>query len=314
MQKIALIFPCFNEEEVLFFSKNQILQKFNELVSSGLIDKKSRICFVDDGSKDNTWSIIQDFTEKEIIGIKLSRNFGHQFALLAGLDTLKDQFDSYVTMDVDLQDDIESLNSMIDEYKKGFDIVYGVRNDRTTDRRFKRISAEFFYNLMRKLGVNTIFNHADYRLISNKALIEFLKYQESHLFLRGIFPLIGLEQSWVYYKRKPRLLGESNYSLKEMISFAWEGITSFSIKPLKLITGIGIIALIISIILSVWAIFQLISGSVITGWTSIVILIIFFGGIQSISLGIIGEYIGKIYVQAKNRPRFSIEKIQYNRE
>lgn len=314
MQKIAFIFPCYNEEDTLTSSKEQILQKFNQLIFSKLIDKESRICFVDDGSRDSTWEIIESFEEKEITGIKLSRNFGHQFALLAGLDALKNQFDTYITMDVDLQDDIDSLDDMISEFTKGFDVVYGVRNDRTSDSLFKKMTAEFFYKLMQRLGVNTIFNHADYRLVSNRALNEFLKYNESHLFLRGIFPLVGLKQSRIYYKRNPRLFGESKYPLKKMISFAWEGITSFSVKPLKMITGIGIIAMLISVILSIWAIIQLIRGSAITGWTSIVILIIFFGGIQSLSLGIIGEYIGKIYMQSKNRPRFGIEKIKHNNE
>lgn len=312
MQKIAFIFPCYNEEEILFSSKELILLKFRQLISSNLINSESRVCFVDDGSSDNTWSIIEGFDDKEIIGIKLSRNFGHQFALLAGLSNLKNRFDAYITMDVDLQDDINSLEDMVIEFQKGFDIVYGVRNNRTSDSRFKRTTAEFFYKFMRVLGVKTVYNHADYRLISNKALNEFLKYSESHLFLRGIFPLIGLKQSQIYYKRNPRLLGESKYPLKKMLSFAWEGITSFSIKPLKLITGIGLLALVISIVLSIWALIQLLKGNVITGWTSIVILIIFFGGIQSISMGIIGEYIGKIYIQSKDRPRFSIEKIKQN--
>lgn len=314
MKKIAFIFPCYNEEETMISSKEQILLKFNQLIFSKLIDRESRICFVNDGSRDNTWSIIESFKEEEIIGIKLTRNFGHQFALLAGLDALKNQFDAYITMDVDLQDDINSLDDMIGEFQKGFDVVYGVRNDRTSDSLFKKITAEFFYRMMGKLGVKTIFNHADYRLISNTALNEFLKYEESHLFLRGIFPLVGLKQSQIYYKRNPRMLGESKYPLNKMISFAWEGITSFSVKPLKLITTIGALSLIISMFLSIWAILQLIIGSTITGWTSIVILIIFFGGIQSISLGIIGEYLGKIYMQSKNRPRYGIEIIKKNDE
>lgn len=312
MQKVALIFPCYQEEKTLPFSKEQILKKFHDLIDKQLINSESKVCFVDDGSNDQTWEIIENFQEKEIIGIKLSRNFGHQFALLAGLSSLKNQFDAYITMDVDLQDDINSLEDMIREFQKGFDVVYGVRDNRDSDTYFKKTSAEFFYKLMKKLGVKTIFNHADYRLISNHALLEFLKYSESHLFLRGIFPLVGLKQSEIYYKRNPRLLGESKYPLRKMLSFAWEGITSFSVKPLKLITNIGMLAVVVSIVLSIWAIFQMINGNTITGWTSIIILVIFFGGIQSISLGIIGEYIGKIYMQSKNRPRFSVEKIKHN--
>jgi len=310
MKKIVIIFPCYNEEEILFQTKNEIVNKFGELKHKNLISWDSKICFVDDGSKDQTWEIIESFKEENIIGIKLARNVGHQFTLLAGLETLKNQFDAYITMDVDLQDDINSLSDMIEEYLKGYDIVYGVREERTTDTYFKRKTAEIFYTLMIKMGVNIHYNHADYRLINNRVLLEFLAFKESHLFLRGIFPLIGFQQSKIFYKRKERLLGESKYPLKKMLSFAWEGITSFSDKPIKLVLNLGIFSIVVSLILCVWALIQLLLGNTITGWTSIIVLIIFFGGVQTLSLGLIGEYIGKIYIQSKNRPRYGVEKLK----
>lgn len=310
MNKVVIIFPCYNEEEILTKTKNEIVEKFTKLVSKKIISPDSKICFVDDGSKDTTWKIIESFQETNIIGIKLARNVGHQFTLLAGLETLKDIFDAYITMDVDLQDDINSIEDMIIEYSKGNDIVFGIRDERTTDTFFKRKTAELFYLLMIKLGVNIHYNHADYRLINNKVLLEFLKFNESHLFLRGIFPLIGFQQSRIYYKRKERELGESKYPIKKMLSFAWEGITSFSDKPIKLVLNLGIFSIFISLILGCWALIQLVLGNTITGWTSLVVLIIFFGGIQTLSLGLIGEYIGKIYIQSKNRPRYGVEKFK----
>ena len=312
MNKIVLIFPCYNEEEVIVSSKKIILEKLENLIFQKKLHSESRICFVDDGSKDKTWEIISSFEEEEIIGIKLSRNYGHQFALLAGLESLKDQFDAYITLDVDLQDDIDSLSEMIDSYHTGNEIVYGVRNDRKTDDLFKRKSANFFYLLMKKMGVDTIHNHADYRLINNRALTEFLKYKESHLFLRGIFPLIGFKQGSIYYKRQERQQGTSKYPLKKMLSFAWEGITSFSNKPLKIVLFIGIMSILISALLFIYALIQMFRGNVVTGWTSTTIIIIFFGGLQTFSIGIIGEYIGKMYLQVKQRPRYTIEKITTN--
>lgn len=215
MNKIVIIFPCYNEEEILTQTKNEIVQKFDELVQKDIISTDSKICFGDDGSKDRTWEIIDNFTEYNVLGIKLARNVGHQFTLLAGLETLKDKFDGYITMDVDLQDDINSLERMIVEYLKGNDIVYGIGEERESDTFFKRKTAELFYIIMLRLGVNIYYNHADYRLINNRVLSEFLKYKESHLFLRGIFPLIGFKQSKVYYSRKERVLGESKYPLKK---------------------------------------------------------------------------------------------------
>lgn len=310
MHKVVIIFPCYNEEEVLEKTKNEIVEKFKYLVLKNIISLESKICFVDDGSKDQTWKIIENFQESNIIGIKLARNVGHQFTLLAGLESLKDNFDAYITMDVDLQDDINSIEDMIIEFSKGNDIVFGIREERKTDTYFKRKTAELFYLLMLKLGVNIYYNHADYRLINNKVLHEFLKYKETHLFLRGIFPLIGFKQSKIYYKRKERLLGESKYPLKKMLSFAWEGITSFSDKPIKLVLNLGIFSIFVSLMLGFWALIQLFLGNTITGWTSLVVLIIFFGGVQTLSLGLIGEYIGKIYIQTKNRPRYGVEKFK----
>ncbi len=310
--KILLILPCYNEEEVLPDSTKKIFAFFDQLISENYIEQNSKICFVDDGSKDMTWKIISNLNHKYVYGLKLSNNFGHQNALLAGLDHFKNQFDVYITLDVDLQDDITVIKQMISEYKKGNNIVYGVRKDRSTDSFFKRNTAKLFYNFMTWLGVNTIPNHADFRLIDNKALLQFLQYTETHLFLRAIFPSIGLKHSKVYYNRLKRQYGETKYPLKKMLSFAWDGITSFSVKPLKLVLFTGIITLFISIILFIWASIQLLRGEVVTGWFSTITLIIFFGGLQTFSLGIIGEYIGKIFIQTKNRPRYLIDQIINN--
>jgi len=308
---LAIILPCYNEEEILNFSKQKLLNKLNNLISLNKISGDSKLCFVDDGSSDQTWKILDSYHQKEIITIKLANNFGHQFALLAGLETLKNSFDAYITIDVDLQDDINCIDLMVDSYMNDDDIVYGVRNDRKNDTYFKRKTATLFYNLMSKMGVNSIKHHADFRLISNTVLLEFLKFKESHLFLRGIFPVIGFKQGVVYYKRKERSLGESKYPLKKMLSFAWDGITSFSNKPLKVVLYIGVFSLILSVFLIVYALAQLIIGNVVSGWTSILIAIVFFGGLQTLAIGVIGEYIGKIYYQVKRRPRYIIETIRH---
>ncbi len=306
---LVIILPCYNEEEVLDISKNHLLNKLNNLIEEKIINEKSKLCFVDDGSKDKTWEILGSYNETAIISVKLANNFGHQFALLAGLETLKGDFDIYITIDVDLQDDINCIDKMVTSYINGDDIVYGVRNDRKNDTYFKRKTATLFYNLMSKMGVNSIKHHADFRLISNTVLLEFLKFKESHLFLRGIFPVIGFKQGVVYYKREERSLGESKYPLKKMLSFAWDGITSFSNKPLKVVLYIGVFSLILSVFLIVYALAQLIIGNVVSGWTSILIAIVFFGGLQTLAIGVIGEYIGKIYYQVKRRPRYIIETI-----
>ena len=307
--RLLLVFPCYNESEILPEVLPKIFDYFENLVASKNISEKSRICFVDDGSIDNTWQLISKIDKPYVNAIKLSTNFGHQKALLAGLETFRDKFDVYITMDVDLQDDINVIKQMLDAYFKGNNIVYGVREDRSTDTVFKKTTAQLFYKLMNFLGVKIIFNHADFRLIDNKALNFFLAYKESHLFLRAIFPNIGLQSTKVYYKRLKRVKGNSKYPFKKMLAFAWDGITSFSAKPLKMVLYFGVFSLIISLILIIWASVQLLLGNTITGWFSIIILIIFFGGSQLFALGIIGEYIGKIFIETKKRPRYLIDKI-----
>ncbi len=307
--RLLVIFPCYNEEEVLKTIINRFFSYFEGLINRKAIAKNSRICFVDDGSKDKTWREINDLKSEYVYGIKLTNNFGHQKALLAGMDTFKNEFDAYVTLDVDLQDDFTVLEEMLEKLHGGTDIVYGVRNDRTTDSPLKRKTAGLFYNIMEKMGVKTIHNHADFRLINNKALHALLTFPESHLFLRAIFPVIGLNHDVVYYKRQSRDVGESKYPIRKMISFAWEGITSFSATPLRLVLVVGLISILISIGLLVWATIVLLLGKGVTGWFSMITVIIFFGGVQTFAIGIIGEYVGKIYVQSKNRPRYLIDTV-----
>ncbi len=310
--KLLIVLPCYNEEMVLRDSIFSLFTYFEDMVAQADISAESRICFVDDGSDDLTWKRIEEFTQPYVRGIKLSKNFGHQKALLAGLESFANEFDSYATLDVDLQDDHRVLKEMILCQKKGFDIVYGVRNDRTTDNFFKRGTARAFYKLMEHLGVKSIKNHADYRMINNKTLSSFLQFKEYHLFLRAIFPLMGFRTTIVYYKRQARGSGNSKYSLRKMIAFAWEGITSFSTTPLRLVLAAGLFSLLISFVLMIWATIELLIGNTITGWFSIITLIMFFGGIQTFAIGILGEYIGKIFVQVKSRPRYIIEKIIKN--
>ncbi len=307
--KLLVIFPCFNEQEVLSNSINSFFIYFENLVKSGIISNESGICFVDDGSSDETWNILTSFSQEYINAIKFSNNFGHQNALLAGLESFKNEYEIYITLDVDLQDDFYVIEEMIAKYNEGFDIVYGVRNDRTTDSMLKRGTAKMFYNLMDKMGVKTIKNHADFRLINNQALLSLLKFPESHLFLRAIFPVIGLKHAIVYYKRLPREVGISKYPFRKMLSFAWNGITSFSATPLRIVLLVGLFSILLSFVLLLWAAIQLLKGNVIHGWFSMIAVVTFFGGIQTFAIGIIGEYIGKIYIQTKNRPRYIIDKI-----
>ena len=301
MIKLCLIVPCYNEEEILVTTYARLSKLLQELIAKGVLNESSKICFVDDGSRDSTWQILEkiSYSDDKISVIKLSRNFGHQFALLAGLDSMVNLFDIYITIDADLQDDISTLEEMIHQYNEGNEIVYGVRKDRRSDTIMKRKTAEFFYHLMKGLGVNTIYNHSDYRLISNKVLIEFLRFREVNLFLRGIFPLVGFKNSCVFYERKVREAGTTKYPFRKMITFAWEGISSFSIRPMRMILYLGILTFIFSLVISVWAIIVL-----------IIFLTTTIGGIQMISLGIIGEYIGKIYNEIKDRPRYIIEKMK----
>ena len=306
---IYFVLPCYNEEECIKETTLRIKSKMNTLVKTKSISTKSKIVYIDDGSKDKTWSIIESL-DSQVIGLKLSKNQGHQNALLAGLIYSKDFCDAAISMDADLQDDIEVIDQFIEEFKQGAEIVYGVRSERKKDSFFKRNTALIFYKLMNKFGANTIYNHADYRLMSKRALIELSNFREINLFLRGIVPLIGLKTSKVAYSRAERFAGKSKYPLRKMVNFALNGITSFSVKPIRLIFLSGFIVSIISLIILIYAIVVKVLGQAISGWTFTICSIWLLGGIQMIALGTIGEYIGKIYSEVKNRPRYIIEKIK----
>jgi glycosyltransferase involved in cell wall biosynthesis len=310
MKKNILIVPCYNEEAVLETTYSRLKSLYDDLISQNKISKDSKICFVDDGSLDKTWEIISKLCKSDeyVQGIKFSRNFGHQAALISGLESKYGLFDTYITIDADLQDDISVIGSMISETENGSSIVYGVINDRSNDSFFKRVTAKFFYKTMKALGANTLYNHADFRLIDNRALSELLRFQERNLFLRGIFPMLGYKYSIIQYKRAKREQGETKYPLRKMISFAWEGISSLSSKPLRLILYLGLSTFAFSMGILIWATFVVIKGWQIPGWFSIIFPTTFFGGVQMISIGIIGEYIGKIYTEIKARPRYIIEK------
>ena len=286
------------------------LDKITELVKLNKISDDSRIMFVNDGSKDKTWEIICDLANKDkhYIGISQSRNRGHQNAVLAGLMEAKDQCDITISIDCDGQDDINAMNKMVDEYLDGCEVVYGVRSKRDTDTFFKRFTAEGFYHLMNWMGAEVVFNHADYRLISSRVLQEFANFKEVNIFLRGMIPLVGFKSTSVYYERHERIAGESHYPLKKMLALAFDGITSLSVKPIRMITGLGLLVTIISFLLIIWAIVGKIQGSTVSGWSSTISIICFLGGVQLLSLGIIGEYIGKIYLETKARPRYIISE------
>lgn len=307
---LYIVIPCYNEEAVLPETAKRLKEKLLKLIDSGKISDKSRIVFVNDGSKDKTWEIIEELHNDDNIysGIKLSRNRGHQNALLSGLMTVKECADMVISMDADLQDDIDVVDKFIDEYYKGNDVVYGVRNSRATDTFFKRTTAEGFYKVMKMFGVDIVFNHADYRLMSKRALYELEKYKEVNLFLRGIVPLIGFNSSIVEYERHERFAGESKYPLKKMLAFAFDGITSFSTKLIRMVLWTGAIIFLLSIAIFIYGIIRKITGNTVAGWTFIVCSIWMLGGIQLLCLGIIGEYIGKIYSETKARPRFIIDK------
>lgn len=310
MKVLYIVVPCYNEEEVLEETTRQLKEKMKNLIKDKKISKESRVMYVNDGSKDNTWKMIEEISEKEKLftGISLSRNRGHQNALLGGLMTAKNYADIVISMDADLQDDINAIDEMIDKYYEGADIVYGVRSARKTDTWFKKTTAEGFYKFMKMMGADIVYNHADYRLASKRVLDELEKFNEVNLFLRGMFPLIGYKTEVVYYERNKRSDGESKYSLKKMLNFAWDGITSFSVKPLRLICTMGFIILFISLIIMIYSLIRKITGNTVDGWTFIIISIWFLGGIQMISTGIIGEYIGKVYKETKRRPRYIICK------
>ena len=307
---LYVVVPCYNEEEVLPITSEKLKEKFDALIKNKKISGKSKVLFVDDGSRDKTWEMIRDLSKQDyFMGVKLSRNKGHQNALLAGLMTAKEYADCVISMDADLQDDIDAIDEMIEKFLDGYQIVYGVRSSRKKDTFFKRFTAQTFYKLMKFLGVDIVYNHADYRLMSKRALDELEHFNEVNLFLRGIVPLLGFKSTSVYYERNERVAGESKYPLKKMLSFAFDGITSFSIKPLRMILGCGIFILLISLIIMVYSLIVKILGHTVSGWTFIVISIWFLGGLQMLSIGIIGEYVGKSYYETKSRPKYIIEEI-----
>lgn len=305
---LYMVIPCYNEEEVLPETTKRLEKKLGDLIKKKVISEKSKVMYVNDGSKDKTWELIKNINKDNpmFTGICLSRNRGHQNALVAGLLTAKEYADVVISMDADLQDDINAIDEMLEKYYDGCDIVYGVRSARKTDTFFKRVTAEGFYKFMQMMGVDVVYNHADYRLTSKKVLNNFQDYKEVNLFLRGIFPLIGYKSDKVYYERAERFAGESKYPLKKMLNFAWDGITSFSVKPLRLICMLGFVILFISIIIMIYSLVRKLTGNTIDGWTFLNISIWFIGGLQMISLGIIGEYVGKMYNETKARPRFIV--------
>lgn len=309
IETLYLVIPCYNEEAVINETSKRLLEKITSMINRNLINKDSKILFVNDGSKDSTWSIIEKLHDENPIfsGVNLSRNKGHQNALLAGLMTAKDYADITISLDADLQDDIEVLDKFVEEYYGGSDVVYGVRSSRETDTFFKRITALAFYKFMNVLGVDVMYNHADYRLMSKRALDGLSQFKEVNLFLRGIVPLIGYKFSVVEYERHERFAGESKYPLKKMLAFAWDGITSFSIKPIRIITGLGFFIFIISLMVLAYSLVMKFTNRTVSGWTSLTTSIWMIGGIQLLSLGVIGEYVGKIYNETKERPRFIIE-------
>ncbi len=310
MPTVYFVIPCYNEEEVLPETAGRLTEKLKSMIASGLADEKSRMLFVDDGSRDKTWELIEKLHRENpyVDGIKLAHNRGHQNALLAGLMTAKDLSDCAVSLDADLQDDIEVLDQFVGKFLEGCDVVYGVRNKRETDSFFKRATAQGFYKFMKILGVDVVYNHADYRLMSKRALDALSEYREVNLFLRGLVPLIGYRSDYVYYDRHERFAGESKYPLKKMLSFALDGITSFSVKPLKIISNLGIIVSVLSIAGLIYALISYFTGNAVAGWTAIVSSIWLLGGLQMLCLGVVGGYVGKIYSEVKARPRFRIEK------
>ncbi len=310
MPTVFLVIPCYNEEEVLPETNRRLCEKMAALQQQGLADEKSRILYVDDGSRDHTWQLISDYHQKSSLvqGIKLAHNRGHQNALLAGLMTAMKECDCAISLDADLQDDVDAIDQFVQKYQEGCDVVYGVRNKRETDTFFKRTTAEGFYKVMKLLGADIVFNHADYRLMSRRALEGLSEYREVNLFLRGIVPLIGYRSDYVYYDRHERFAGESKYPLKKMLSFALEGITSFSVKPLKLISNLGILLSVLSVLGLIYALISYFTHNAVAGWTAIVSSIWLLGGIQLLCVGMVGTYVGKIYSEVKARPRYRIEE------
>lgn len=311
MTKLYLAIPCYNEEEVLRDSAEKLNIKFNDMMVEGKITSDSKIVFIDDGSKDRTWSIISELHNENPVfqGIKLTRNRGHQNALLCGLMTLKDKADAVISIDADLQDDINVFDEMVDKFENGCDVVYGVRSKRATDTFFKRFTAEAFYKILNRMGAKVIFNHADFRLMSRRALEAFSLYKETNIFLRGMVPLVGYKSDIVKYERAERLAGESKYPLKKMLALAWEGVTSLSIQPIRMITWLGGIVFAVSLIFIIYTLISFFVGAAVSGWASTLCSIWALGGLQLLAIGVIGEYIGKIYLETKRRPRYIVEEI-----
>lgn len=312
MERLAIVVPCYNEEEVLEMSSEALRGVLDDLIDKRKISVDSFIMFVNDGSRDKTWELIEAEHEKypyQVYGVKLARNVGHQYALTAGLITAADLCDICVSIDADLQDDVSVIEYMVDKYHDGCDIVYGVRKERKTDTFFKRFTAQSFYKLMAHMGVNTVYNHADFRLMSCRALRQFSNYREYNLFLRGIVPLIGYKTDCVYYDRKERAAGVSKYPLKKMLALAFDGISSFSTRPIDLILTAGFVFVFLSFLAFIYALVSYFTGNVEPGWTSLIISIWFLGGLQLLAIGLVGKYVGKTYIEVKHRPRYNIEKV-----
>ena len=312
MDRLAIVVPCYNEEEVFPISEPVLRGTIDDLVSKGKVSEDSYVLFVNDGSKDRTWELIEEAHKEHpqrVFGVKLAGNVGHQFALTAGLLTAKDMCDITVSIDADLQDDVSVIEEMVDKFHEGCDIVYGVRSDRTSDTFFKRTTAQGFYKVMSGMGVKTVYNHADFRLMSRRAVEAFSQYQETNLFLRGIVPLLGYKTDCVYYQRAQRAAGESKYPLSKMLALAFNGISSFSVKPISMILGAGAVMIIIALGVAIYSIVQYCLNHVEPGWTSLMLSIWFIGGMQLIAIGLIGQYIGKVYIEVKHRPRYNIEKV-----
>ena len=308
---LYIVVPCYNEEEVLPETSKRLKAKLEQLITAGKISEKSRVLFVNDGSKDRTWEIISALHQQSPLfcGVDLTRNRGHQNALLAGLMTAKDKADAVISMDADLQDDVEAVDQMVDKFLEGVDIVYGVRSSRKKDSFFKRTTAEGFYRVMNALGAETVFNHADYRLMSKRALEGLEQFREVNLFLRGIVPMIGYRTDVVEYERGERFAGESKYPLKKMLSFAMEGVTSLSVKPLRMITGLGFLIFLVSLVMIVYNLARWAMGATVTGWASLACSLWALGGLILLAMGVVGEYVGKIYLETKGRPRFLIRQV-----
>ena len=307
---LYIVIPCYNEEEVLPLTAPLFLQQVRDMADAGKVDPDSRVLFVNDGSRDRTWEIIQDLSRQDphYQGLCLSRNRGHQNALLCGLMEAREHCDITISIDCDGQDDIHAMDQMVDEYLAGAEIVYGVRSSREKDSFFKRFTAQSFYKMMNWMGADTVYNHADYRLASARVLKEFANFEEVNIFLRGMFPLVGFKSTSVYYERNERMAGKSHYPLRKMLALAFDGITSLSVKPIRIITGVGVFISLISFILIIYAIVSWASGRAVAGWASTLIAVAMIGGIQLISLGVIGEYIGKIFLETKRRPRYIVSE------